>query len=97
MDSVLNCNLKKPDEVIMKLPDNIATHRKNRNVCIDKEIHKVIKHLWNNGIDTLNCCCGHKMMKPSVIINSENSNIKKTKKIIAEIDNRDWEIKKHKS
>ena len=93
MDNVLNCNLKNSDEVILNLPDNIAKHRDDRTVCIDREIVDVIKYLWKNNINTFGCCCGHKMMKPSVIIEKDTD---KVKKIISEVDNREWEILKNK-
>jgi len=83
--------MKNPDEIIMDLPNNIAKHRRNRKVCIDREISKTIQYLWDNCVNTLGCCYGHKIRKPSVIVSGDYK-IKDIKRIISEIDNREWEI-----
>ena len=94
MDNILNCNLKKQDAVILKLPDNIATHRQNRSVAIDREIAEVIKHLWENNIQTLGSCCGHNKEKPNIVIETSYSSedIKKIRNLIFEKDSNAWDI-----
>lgn len=32
-------------------------------ICIDKCIAQEVKHLWNLGISTTGCCCGHNERK----------------------------------
>ena len=40
-----------------------------QKICIDRCLVPTIKLLWDNKIETLNCCCGHNLLKPTVIIN----------------------------
>ena len=81
-------------EIIVKLPDNIATYKEHRTVGIDIEIVETIKHLWKNEIQTLGCCSGHGKENPSIVIESgyDNKEIEKIEKIIAEVDNEKWDI-----
>lgn len=64
---------------------------KQDKICIDACIADTIKHLWDNGIVTLGCCCGHNRDMPSVIV-SENENPEKVLKIINQIDKRKWKV-----
>ena len=58
----------KNNEVVIELPDNIATYREKRTVCIDSCIVDAIKHLWSKGYQTLGCCCGHGKNNPNIVI-----------------------------
>ncbi len=82
---------------ILHLPDGIATHRQNRDVGIDACISHVIQHLWNNGISTKGCCCGHSNRSPDVIIEEGDgdNNIHRIETLIKEVDfdmGRKWSI-----
>lgn len=71
----VNCHCKNVDfgtydnQVSMKNPYG---KRKNGWISVDTCIATVIGYLWHNGIETLNSCCGHKKLPPTVIV-SENS------------------------
>jgi len=77
------------ENVILELLDNVDTARQNRRVSIDYCISNVIQHLWDRGINTLGCCCGHNKDQPSVIVET-SVNIDKAFGIIKEVDNRKW-------
>lgn len=62
------CNCKYGKETVMVLPDDIATHRINRTVAIDSCIVEDMKRLWDKGIQTLGCCCGHNKENLSVVV-----------------------------
>lgn len=68
----------------------------NKKIYIDECILKVMKHLWENKIITLGCCCGHGIHKPSIIISDDytRKDIIKIHELINEIDGRDFEIGK---
>lgn len=79
----------------VKLPDNICTWKENRTVCIDECIIKQIKILWENGYETLGCCCGHdKSPNPDLVISESytKEDILKIKKILSDNDDRCWKI-----
>jgi hypothetical protein len=82
------------NEKVLKLPKDIAIHRKSRTVCIDIEIFETIKFLWQNKIQTLGCCFGHKKENPSVIVGDGYSlkEIKEIEKLISIVDKREWDI-----
>lgn len=42
-----------------------------QKICVDKCLVPIIKFLWNNKIETLNCCCGHNIFKPTIIIDEK--------------------------
>ena len=68
----------------------------DKKIYIDECILKVMEHLWENKIITLSCCCGHGKFKPSIVVSDSYSrkDIIKIHKLIAEIDDRDFEIGK---
>lgn len=53
------------NQVIMK-------HPSGKLVCIDTCIATEIGYLWHNSINTLNSCCGHKKLLPTVIVNPDD-------------------------
>jgi hypothetical protein len=61
-------------QVIVDLPPwTIAIKERLRmnyspNVCIDQCIVKAIKELWNKGVETTGCCCGHNIMSAWVSV-----------------------------
>lgn len=42
------------------------------NIGVDKCILKEINYLIENGVETLNSCCGHKILTPSVLVNKSS-------------------------
>ena len=82
-------------EVVLNLPENIDTCKEIRTVSIDDCIVPVIKHLWENNINTLGCCCMHGKGNPCMVISSDYKNAEIQDVIIpliAQIDSRKWDI-----
>jgi hypothetical protein len=79
---------------IIKLPDGMCEHKQNREVCIDSCIVEQIKCLWESGIETLGCCCGHgnkELTGPSVIV-AGGVDINRAEIVLRKSDNRSWRI-----
>ena len=72
----------------------LETGRTDRpTICVDACIAPVIKHLWDNGIETLGCCCGHNVEIPSVILDEHMRGKEETVRyLIGEIDTREWRV-----
>ena len=64
----------------------------HKEVSIDARITEVIKHLWANGIYTLNSCCGHNKENPSVILGNNRKDGEKIREKIKEVDTRNWDL-----
>lgn len=66
----------------------------HKPVLIDACIVKVLEHLWVNNIYTLNSCCGHNWGNPSIVLenNTHEENAEVVRKLIAEVDKREWDI-----
>jgi hypothetical protein len=43
-------------------------------VCVDKCLGKEIQHLWDEGIQTAGCCCGHKKLEPMINVIRDDHN-----------------------
>lgn len=58
-------------EVVLTIPANVR--REKPVACVDACMVPTIKALWDAGIPTINCCCGHngKAGKRSVIVDPE--------------------------
>ena len=89
------CNCKsynQPEED--QIDESVVLPLDDGTVCIDKCISKVIKHLWKNDIYTISSCCGHNKRKPSLVFTENLSGIEayRIKRIIKEIDDRDFDI-----
>jgi hypothetical protein len=67
---------------------------KNKTICVDFCISKVIKRLLDNDINTLSCCCGHNKHDPEIVIAEgyKDEGIEKIKKLIKDIDDREFTI-----
>ena len=96
MDGVLNCDLKHPDEVVLKLPAWLHYTKPNSTdtVCIDREIVDTIKHLWKHEIHTLSSCSGHGKEPPNIVVASgyAKEDLDRIVALIAEVDQRKWVI-----
>ena len=66
----------------------------HKPVYVDKSISKTIQHLWEHNIYTKGSCSGHGKENPNIVVENdmcpENAEI--IKKLIAEIDGRQWDI-----
>ncbi len=86
----------KDESVLLIVPEIIWNYMDSHSgyICVDKCIVKVIEHLWKNYVVTLGSCCGHNRTNPSVIVreNCPEKEVEKIREIIAEVDDRDWEI-----
>lgn len=71
---------------------------KDKMICVDACIAKVIEHLWKNKIITHGSCCGHNGLfgDKRPMLNLDNNITKeeaeRIRSIIKEIDNRDWRL-----
>lgn len=59
--------LRYKNQVLLELPNGPEHTRRSREglsalVCIDPCIVGVIEELWDAGIETLGCCCGHNVL-----------------------------------
>lgn len=64
------------------------------SICIDACIADTIQHLWNHGIVTLGCCCGHGRMTPDIVLdqNCSKATADIVRKRITEVDDRDFTL-----
>ena len=46
-----------------------------KDVCIDKCLVEEIQSLWNKGIITTGCCCGHNKAEPYINVHEDYENI----------------------
>jgi hypothetical protein len=85
---------KRGKQKVLGLPANIDTHKEHRTVCVDECIVSVINKLWANNINTLGCCCGHGVRKPSIVISDgyKKKDYKQIYKLIKSVDCREWDI-----
>ena len=67
-------------------------HSGKTGIAIDACIAPVIQHLWDNGVVTRSCCCGHNIQPPSIILedNLTARDAAVVRKIIAEVDRRNF-------
>ena len=67
-------------------------------VSIDACIAPLIQHLWDNGITTGGCCCGHngKLGQPSIVLGEGESNFGDIRELIAQVDPRNFELSQWK-
>lgn len=50
----------------------VMRHPSGKLVCIDTCIATEIGWLWHQGINTINSCCGHRKIAPSVIVDEKD-------------------------
>ncbi len=82
-----------PDkEAILKVPDKFLHHTNGREtVCIDACIAHVIQGLWDQGIPTLNSCCGHGKEPPSIVM-TDHMDPTAMLAAISALDDREWVV-----
>ena len=87
------------EQKIVDLPDWVIPEKKTRTISVDKCIVSQLLTLWEEGVHTLACCCGHQDVSlfggtPSVVVANglSNKDIDKVKELLKNIDNRSWRI-----
>lgn len=83
---------------IYSIPAGEPEQVEYKDVMIDACIAPVLKHLWANRIDTLSCCCGHngKFGGPTIVLAEGVDNYRMVRKLIAEVDPRNFELSQWK-
>lgn len=61
-----------------------------KTICVDVCIADAIQMLWENGMETLGCCCGHGKENPTVII-AEHMDGQRAKQLLA-AEGRHWRV-----
>ncbi len=66
----------------------------HKPVYVDACIANVLEYLWERNIYTKSSCCGHNTQNPSIVVdeNLAEENAKMIRKLIAEVDDREWDI-----
>lgn len=83
---------------VISVPETMRIYRCDgevkRQVSVDACIASVISHLWECGIRTLNCCCGHGTEKPSIIFDEgmSDADAKAAEEAIAQVDGRKFDL-----
>jgi len=69
-------------------------HKTMGTVSIDACIALVIGKLWDNGICTTGSCCGHNgsFGFPSIVLGENEDNYTRIRKLIKEVDGRNFEL-----
>jgi hypothetical protein len=66
------------DQRVLKIPDDLDIRYNapgappRKTVCIDACLVPEIKHLWNMGIRTQGCCCGHNEIDPHILVHKDD-------------------------
>lgn len=63
-------------------------------VSVDSCLVRVIQQLWDNGVITLACCCGHGERDPSIVLHNDTTaqEAERVRELIAEVDDRNFEL-----
>ena len=61
------------NQVMLEYPPHMQDYKEHRieagfsdKICVDACLEKEIKELWNQGIMTTGCCCGHNKSTPYI-------------------------------
>ena len=77
--------------VILELPDWCDIAKVTRTVSIDPCIVDTVQALWDAGVETLGCCCGHGEDIASVVI-GDGSDGHFTLNVLRAIHARPWRV-----
>lgn len=90
-----NADIGNVPEVILDPNEYFNWDSQARTVCVDACIADQIKALWEIGIWTVGCCCGHNGLfsdRPNVILDTE-VNHERAITLLNEIDpEREWDV-----
>lgn len=75
-------------EVVLPRPSWSA---REQGIAVDVCIADAIKMLWRHGVITSGCCCGHNLIKPSVVVDIKEHAMFAAK-LLQEHDGRDWDV-----
>lgn len=72
------------NQIMLPIPKHMKEYKNNRIeagltpfICIDKCLEKEIEYLWDLGIKTTGCCCGHNVHKGFIgVYNEDIENMK---------------------
>jgi hypothetical protein len=89
-----NLDIGQVPEVVVPLPDFQfrASRRQNRLVSLDACIADTIIELWNFGVLTLGCCCGHgqpRLGGPSIVLHGIETP-RRVARLLELMDGRSW-------
>lgn len=89
-----NGDFGKTPEVKLKMISSISPDGKvsHKDVMVDACIAKIIKYLWDKGVNTIGSCCGHGFGRPSIVLGEWQDNYEQIRRWIKEIDDRQFEI-----
>jgi len=59
-------------QVLINVPTCLISLIGKAEIAIDPCIEEEIKFLWSKGIATINSCCGHDKLPPSVVVLEED-------------------------
>lgn len=59
-------------QVLINVPTCLISLIGKSKIAIDPCIEEEIKFLWSKGIATINSCCGHNKLMPSVVVLEED-------------------------
>jgi hypothetical protein len=90
----MKCNCHSYNADIGAVKEVSVQHRTMGTKCIDACIAPVIQKLWDGGIWTSGCCCGHNGVfgMPSIVLGENEDNYKKIRSLIKEVDDRTFEL-----
>lgn len=54
------------NQSILNLPEHMSKYWSKETICVDNCLVDEIKMLWDLGIITTGCCCGHNLLLPYV-------------------------------
>ena len=82
------------DTVRMTIPEGMCTDRINKTISVDRCIADQIKMLWEYGIETTGCCCGHGKDVPNVIVADylKEEDISRILELLGKNDLRNWKV-----
>ena len=76
-------------KLVAVLPDG---QRQYKDIWIDACIAPVVKHLLENGVNTLGSCCGHGQHHPSIVLGEGEESYSRIRRLIKEKDKRWFEL-----
>ena len=88
------CNCHSYNTGVGETPNRLMTAPDGKSVCVDECIADTLQHLWGEGVATLNSCCGHGRVKPSIVLPQRFSkeDASRVRDLIRLVDDREYEL-----
>lgn len=67
-------------------------HSGKATACIDSCIVAQMTALWEAGIETGGCCCGHNRRPAPEVMLQRPADVERACQILSEIDDREWHV-----